>query len=219
MTFSRLKQFCLWSMIGFLSLSALLAIVSLLSGHFGETQLKVILTTLTISGASICGMACSAFIEKRGMARLGGVGIACASMAAMLSIGGIWSEVDMEVYWKTTITLIIISVAFAHCLLLFIPILASSYRWSQMGAAVFIFILAIQMILAVHSDVFQNADYFRFIGIVAVIVVLLTLIIPICSKLSSLKPEKSGILTLSHDQDDIYHDATGQRYKVTKITS
>lgn len=217
MTFSRLRQFCLWSIIGFLSLSALLAIVSLLSGHFGSIQLKVILTTLTIAGASICGMACSAFIEKRGWARLGGVGIACTLVAAMLSISGIWSDYGAEIYWKITVSLIVISVAFAHALLLFIPSLASSYRWSQIGAAIFISILAAQIILAVYSDVFQNAEYFRLIGIVAVVVVLLTLIVPNCSKLGAIKPKEADTLTLSHDTDDIYHDATGQRYKVTKL--
>lgn len=193
-----------------------MAIVSLLTGEFGGTQIKILLTTLTISGASICGMACAAFIEKRGNVSPGGAGIACAFAAAVLSTYGMWSEVNSETYWKATVSLIVAAAAFAYCLLLFIPTLVPSYRWCQTGASLFISLLALQIIVAVWGEI-DDANYYRLLGVVTVLGVLLTLMVPIGARLGSLKAKGIDTLRLSHDTEDIYRDSAGQRYRVTKI--
>lgn len=216
MNISQFKRLSLGSLIGFLSLSALIAIGALLSGEFGSTQIKVILTTLTISGASICAMACSAFIEKRGGSGVGMVGIICAAVAAGLTIGGIWGEAGNEIYWKTAVTTIIISAALAHGLLLLIPVLPSAYRWSQGLLALTVVVLASLVIVAVWGEI-SVAGYYRLVGVVAVLVVLLTLIVPICSRLGTAAPRETTDLALTREEGDVYRDAVGQRYRVTKI--
>ena len=65
MDYAEFRRASLRTFLGFLALTAAVAVVSVLSGDFGETQVKVLLTTLTISAASMCAMACAAFIEKR----------------------------------------------------------------------------------------------------------------------------------------------------------
>ena len=216
MNITRFKQLCLFSLIGFLSLSALIAIVSLLSGDFGSTQIKVILTTLTISGASICAMSCSAFIEKRGLPLLGGVGVLVAAIAAIMAISAIWTEIGNDEYWKTTISLIVVAAAFAHSLLLCIPSLAPGYRWSQAGIVFFVSILCLQIIFALFEEI-QGVGYYRIVGVVAVFVVLLTLIVPILLRLTPSSTMESTRLKLEHEDGDIYHDSSGTRYRVTKI--
>jgi hypothetical protein len=216
MNISQFKRLSLWSLIGFLSLSALIAIGTLLSGNFGETQIKVILTTLTISGASICAMACSAFIERRGGSGVGVIGIVCAVIAAGLAIGGIWGEAGNDGYWKTTITTIIISAALAHSLLLFIPVLPLPYRWSQGVLAFAVAVLASLIIVAMWGEI-SDAGYYRLMGVAAVFVVLLTLIVPICSRLGPTAQHKTTDLTLRQEDGDVYRDTSGQLYRVTKI--
>jgi len=216
MSITRFKQLCLVSLIGFLSLSALIAVVSLLSGDFGSTQVKVILTALTISGASICAMSCSAFIEKHGLPLLAGVGVLVAAVAAIMAISGIWAEIGKEEYWKATISLIVISAAFAHCLLLCIPSLAPGVRWTQVSLIAFVSILTLQIVFAVYGEI-SDIGYYRLVGVVAVIVVLLTLIVPICLRLSPAPILKSNRLALDHDEGDIYRDRNGARYRVTQI--
>ena len=65
MNYKEIKKLFLWLFLGFLVLTALVGIISVLSGEFGEVQFKVLATCLTISAASICSMACAALIEKR----------------------------------------------------------------------------------------------------------------------------------------------------------
>lgn len=216
MTMTRIKKLSLLSLIGFLSISALIAVASLLSGDFGSTQVKVILTALTVSGASICAMSYSAFVEKRGLPFLGGTGILFAAIAAFLIIAGIWTEIGKDEYWKMTGSLVVISAAFSHSLLLYIPSLARGFRWTQVCLVISVSLLAILIILTIYGD-FRDIGYFRVVGVVAVIVVLLTLIVPICGKLSPAVGLESAGLKLNQEKDDIYFDRDGTRYRVIKI--
>ncbi len=43
-------------------------------------------------------MACFAFIEKRGLMKIGAIGVLCAIIAAGLSIIGIWGEIGGSTY-------------------------------------------------------------------------------------------------------------------------
>src|SRR5882672_819710 len=136
MNLPGVRKILLWSFIGFLSLSALIAIFSVLSHEFGETQIKVLATTFTISAASICAMSCAAFAEKRKMTFVGLAGIAFAASAAVTTVICIWGQVGEEYYWKTVITLIVLAVGFSHALLLWIPGLASGHRWTQVASSI-----------------------------------------------------------------------------------
>jgi len=100
--------------IGFLSLTALVAIFCVFVGNFGEFELKVLATTFAISAASICSMSCAAFIEIRKKKELGYLGITFSGIAALLAIFGLWTEIDREVYWKITFTFIVLSISLAQ---------------------------------------------------------------------------------------------------------
>lgn len=211
-----LRKASLYAVIVFLSLSALLAVVSLLTGEFGEVQMKIILTTLTISAASVCGMACLAFVEKRGAAALGGVGVMCAVIAASMGIFAFWnsSSVSTE-YAKVTLTFVVASVAIAHMLLLHIPNLPAGWRWNQYALVLFDLILAGQVVFAMWDET-SSSGFYRLMGVITVFVVFFTLIIPIGSRLTG-RARKHASLTLTPEGDDIYFDREGQRYRVTKI--
>jgi hypothetical protein len=66
-----LKRLFLQSLIVSIGLCALLGILAIVMGSFGKFEVKVLLTTLTISGASLCGLCCGAAIEIRGRKGLG----------------------------------------------------------------------------------------------------------------------------------------------------
>ncbi len=220
---NRLRRMSLLSLVVFLSFTALLAIAALLSGEFGETQLRIILSTLTISAASICAMACSAFVEKRNYPVPGSLGMAFALLAALMVLYGIWFEPATSLYWKTTSVLAVLAGAFAHALLLCIPSLDARYRWSQAALVICVTLLAGQIILAITREI-SALEYFRMVGVTAVVVVLLTITVPIFMKLSAAgaarkePPGQQGeTLALTHEQGDRYRDSRGVRYRVTRL--
>lgn len=208
-----MKRAYLWTMVVFLALSALIAIWALLSGEFGDTQERVVLTTLTISFASICAMACAAFVEKRGLVLVGGAGVATAALAALVTIVAIWAEFDNS-FWRATASAIVIAIAYAHALLLFIPTLAKGYRWSQSAAAVTLAVLTAMLVRMFWSDGLGDGFY-RLMGVDAVLVVLFSLLVPLCARLGA--STESAKLTLYPDAEPgIYRDRSGHAYRVTR---
>jgi hypothetical protein len=227
MNLSNPRKILLWVFIGFLSLTAVIAIFSVLVGQFNETQLKVLATTFTISAASICAMSCAAFIEKRQSNLAGTLGIIFAAVAAILTITGVWSETGSDTFWKSTGSLIVISVALAHALLLLLPNLSANHKWTQIAAVISIVILAALIIFLIWRSNFNKDEefYFRLLGVASIVVVLFTLIIPICAKLGGKQtkrihpPNLSEHLTLNKIADEIYADEFGRKFQVTEIKS
>lgn len=225
MNFAQVRRVLLKVFIGFFSLTALIAIVSLLSHEFGETQLKVLATTFSMMAGSICAMSCAAFMERNHARPVGFAGILAACISVVLVIAGVWAEISQETYWKTTVTVTVVAVAFAHGCLLRLPNLAASYRWTQTVAAILIGVLAIQIIVAVCNEI-SDEGYYRFMAVSAVLVVLATLVVPICSKLAAPEapqPVSSATgampehLVLQKVSGSIFADTAGRKFQVTEI--
>lgn len=225
MNIHRARSLLLKTFIGFLALTALIGIVTVLTGEFGEVQLKTLGTTFTISAASICAMACAAFIEKRNAPALGWVGIALNFSAATMLIFAMWAEFGDAIYWKLTLTLIVLGLAFAHALLMHLPTLAEEYEWVQAVTAGAISVLALLIIVAFWGEV-DNSAYYRVLAVVSIIVVLLTLVIPILLKLGkapadaeTARPSSvhAGQLVLTPVDGQYYEDAQGVVYRVEKV--
>ncbi len=92
------KKTALWALIISTSFSALLGIITLVSGDFGDVELKILLTSLSISAGSICALSCAFLLEKRRIIQLAFPGIMLAIIGTILLITGIWTEFDNEIF-------------------------------------------------------------------------------------------------------------------------
>ena len=207
------KRLFLKLFAGFLLLTAVLAIFSVLRGEFGQFQVKVLITTFSISAASICSMSCAAFIEKRKQKGLGFLGIVLSIQAAAFACGGFWMGVSNGNYWRTTITLVVVSAGFAHAFLLSLPDLEPKYRWAQKVAAGLIAVLAIQIIVSFWGEI-ENENHYRFLAAVSILVVLMTLVVPILMKMGGVPVER---MVLTKRPDGTFVDEAGETYRVAKV--
>jgi hypothetical protein len=215
MDYSEIKSLSLKSFIGFLILTAVIAIFTVVSGEVGDLQAKILGTTFTVSIASICAMSCAAFLEKRNFKPAGISGMAFSLLSAILIISEIWTEFDNNLYFDITIAAVVCAFSFAHSLLLYLPDLADDKKWVQHSAAVFITILAVQIIAGIWFEI-DNQIYFRAMTVVAILVGLETLVIPILMKLHDRDAEGKEILTLEKIDENTYKDASGIMYDVQK---
>ena len=216
MNYVLITKRCLQGFIGFLGLTAVIAIVSVLSGDFGELHVKILATSFTISTASICSMACAAFINKKKSSSLGFSGILFSVLAAILIILLMWLEIESEGYLKITITVAVGATAFAHAFLLALPDLGSRRAWIQKAASISIGVLACQIIAAVWGEI-DHEGYYRVLAVVAIIVVLETLVVPLFMKLQNSKKPKNVTLVLEQTGTDRYRDSTGAEYRIQKL--
>jgi hypothetical protein len=218
MDYAAIKSLFLKVFLGFLGLTALVAIISVLSGEFGKLQGKILATCFTVSAASICSMSCAAFVEKKRRVRLGLAGICLSIVSAILVIVGLWTEIDSDEYWKTTITLIVAAISFAYAFLLTLAQLEEKYKWVQQVFCASVGVLALQIVVGIWGEI--EADvYFRVLAVVAIVVGLETLAIPILAKLQKGNGGHREKLVLEKVAGDIYRDATGKNYQLEEIHS
>ena len=221
---SRYKQArvtFLRAFIGFLVLTALVAVITVIQGEFGDLQAKILGTSLTISIASVCSLSSAAYLERGGIRWAGLAGIVFAFAGGVMLIGIMWFELTGDFYIKSTLTLIIGAFSFAHALLLLLPNLMKRYQWIQKAMIVSVTLLALMGSVAIWLEL-ENDLYFRVLIVVAIAVGLQTIVIPLLLKIQTEnfegKKGKNERLILEKADDGTYHDSKGDRYSVQKIS-
>lgn len=213
--YSDIKSLFLKLFIGFLILTAVIAIVTVISGEVGDIQARILGTTFTISIASICAMSCAAFLERRTFKPAGIAGMIFSLLSAILIITEIWTTIAGDLYYKITVAVVVGAFSFAHSLLLYLPDLAKDKQWVQRAVAVTIGVLAVQIIAGIWFEI-DHELYFRAMTVVAILVGLETLVIPILMKLADRDDDETKKLILKKIDDQTYEDASGNRYEVRK---
>lgn len=190
------KRAALWFLIVSVVLSALSGITAIVSGTFGDIQARIILTTLTISAASLCALACGALWESGRAKVLPGAGIALAVVTAAVFIFAIWAKIPDEEFWKFAASLGLIAVATAHACLLSLATLASRFGWSRIAAFVFVYLLALEFIYVIYATP-QEDTFIRIIGVTSILVAALTILTPVFHRLSrgDLDAVRAGTVT------------------------
>lgn len=168
-----------------LSISALIGIVTLLTGgEFGETQGKIMLSTLVIGVFGVLTL-CDLAVAGRRYQWSGYLGIVASGVALVISLILIWSSTPFdspEALWKTLGLALIAAISFAHANLLLL--LADRRRtavkvglWVTIGLIAALAILVALLILT-DGDIGSDA-YARLIGTVAILDVLGTIVVPV----------------------------------------
>jgi len=177
------KKAFLRSLIVSVLVSALLGIVAILAGGFGWLELRILLTAVTVSGASLCGLACGAALAAGRPRALPRAGIALAMIAAAIALLGMWIGTADPDFWKFTASVAVFAVACAHVALLSMARLDDSFRWALRAARVAIFGVASLIVLVILFEATGNG-VFRLLGVAAIADAALTILVPVLHRLS-----------------------------------
>jgi hypothetical protein len=178
----------LFALIGSVLLAALLGIVLVLQEKWGWFEIRVILTTIVIATASVCGLACDLSRTPRGTNALPIAGLILTAIGAGLILLGMWLDVHWEEYWKTAASVSILAVATAHVALLSIARLEGNYWWVYFIACQIIFGLALLLVATIVFEIDIDRMY-RFIAALAILDAAVTVIVPILHRISKTAPQ------------------------------
>lgn len=156
-----------------------------------DYEIKVLLTTATIAGASICGLACGGCLLL-GQRTAPMAGLALNALSACLILIGIWAQPwrhssnwdFWEGYWKLTTSLTVYAIAFSHLSLLLMARLAGAYRWAYVVAYYLILGLATVVAAGILFEYFDKEEYWRTTGALSIMVAAITLMIPVFHRFS-----------------------------------
>lgn len=182
----NLKKFFLYLLIASVALSAILGIGVILFGDFGEFEMKILLTTLTITMTSILGLACGAYLETKGRKILPFAGIIFSVISAALFIFFIWDGfTNEEKLIKFAMSVLILAVSCSHISLLSIARLEKKFLWSRYAVHLSIWILTAVLLYLIWLEQDFNGDFIpRVLGVLSIIIAALTIVTPIFHKLS-----------------------------------
>lgn len=169
------------------SAAALVGIVALLGGDFGETQGKILLTTVLFGAFSITAL-CHLAIADRAMRVVGILGLLASGVGLVTGMVLIWRSWDspgFEDWFRIFGTAGILAVSFAHAnlLLLLAGRKRPAIRYGLMATLVAIGVVALMLILPILTDGDIPGDdgdlYWRVFGVVAILDVLGTVVVPV----------------------------------------
>jgi len=182
------RKGAIYGIIVSFSLAALVGIIALLSGDFGETQGKIVLTTLLLGATSITAL-CHLAIADRAMRLVGFVGLAASAVSLISGLILIWRDwsTDETVEWfKIFAVAGVLAVSFAHAnlLLLLAGRRRQVIRIGLMATLVMIAAVAVMIILPIVSDgeipgIGNEEWYWRLFGVVGILDVLGTVVVPV----------------------------------------
>ncbi len=175
---SQMKKVFLQTLIVSVVLGAILGIVIILRDTWGWFEVRVIITTITIAVASLCGLACELSRMPRGGNLLPLTGIVLTAVAAAMVLLLAWTEFHEKAYVKLTVSLVISAVATVHVCLLSIARLKRRFRWVYVIASQTIYGFAALLISMVVFE-WDSDGLLRTTYVLSIIVAALTLVIPI----------------------------------------
>jgi hypothetical protein len=171
-----------------LVIAAVIGIIALVSGEFGELQGRVILSTLTVAAfgtTSLCHLA----IVARAVRVVGFVGIAASLFAAVSAYLLIWTEwdefTDGDALIKALISSAILAASLAQANLL---LLLARHRSTLIRLGLGITLIAVATVVAMlWLTIFTDGDipgdegsaYWRALGVVGIVDALGTIALPI----------------------------------------
>ena len=175
-----------------LSIAALLGIVTLFTGEFGDVQAKILLTTLLVAAFAITAL-CHLAVVGRSLRIVGYVGIAASALALVLGLILIWVSWDnwSDVFSYVAqglgvLSIVAASLAQANLLLL---LAARRQRVIRIGlyvtlGAIALLALLLSLTIITEGDI-PGSDgdlYWRFIGVIAILDVLGTIVLPVLGR-------------------------------------
>ena len=189
------RKIFLNTLIASVALSAAIGIVVILAGSFGEFEVRVLMTTLTVTATSILGLACGACYEAGRGRRLPLAGIVLSVVSALALFLIIWNVLDdNETYIKTTITLVIGAIVASHLSLLRLARLDGRFAWTYTFAVVCDVLLAAIVLYLMWLEPEGESDLvFRTMGVLSILIAAVTVVTPVFHRLSTGEDEVEKI--------------------------
>lgn len=183
----NLKRLFLYLLIGSVAVSAAVGIGVILFGNFGELEVRVLMTTLTVTVTSIFGLACGAYYETGRGRSLPLAGLVLTVIAASMTFLIIWDVLDdSKTFVKTSVTFMLLAVSASHLSLLSLARLDRRFAWSRIAAFVFVCTLVAILLFLIWVEPDSSSDAVsRIIGVLSILVAAVTVITPVFHKLSS----------------------------------
>jgi hypothetical protein len=184
---SDLRRIALIATVTALSVTALIAILALLTQDFGETQLRILATTGGFGLASLIAMRGTVLLEHGRQLTLGRAVIALSILSFVIEMWIIWLDTNSEAAWKSYVC----SIAAAGALGQIAGMIARRRATDPPSIAPLVWaagacaVVGAVMAWTAALEEIDDSGYYRVFGVVVVLDVLLLALQPVVRRLGS----------------------------------
>lgn len=162
-----------------IAMNAALGIYAVLAPDFGETQGKILGTSLCVTGAVLLALACEPAWERRLLGPVPYAGAVLGAVGFTLAIVAIWTEPENEAWGKTLGTIFTVAVAGAAGSLLALAQLAPRRAWIFRVTLLLLALgTAMVGVLPWLGDD-PSEVYIRALGVVMIVLAAFTVTVPV----------------------------------------
>jgi hypothetical protein len=183
------------------SVAALMGIVALLSGgDFGETEARVLLTTVIVGVESLAMLGYLTLLGHRlqGVAYLG---VPMSLVATALALFLTWSEAEGDTTWKAFGVALTLAASLAQTSLLLAVAGKQRVGPGLSATLVTVAVLAGLVLYAILSDGDVGGDgYWRILGVTAILDVLGTVVLTATASREDVGPPETALVTSQTEQ-------------------
>lgn len=175
----RMRRLGLGVFFASITLNAALGIYALVSPDWGETQGKILGTSLCVTGAILVALACEPAWERSLLGPVPQAGALLGALGFGMAIGAIWMEPSGATYGRLLGTVFAVAAACVVASLLALARLAPSHRW--------VFLLTLGL-LTVGTTLYAvvlwlgddpNEYYLRALGVVLIVLAAFVVTVPV----------------------------------------
>ncbi len=196
------KRLFLYLLIGSVAVSAVIGIAVVLIGNFGDLEVRVLLTTLTIAVTSILGLACGAAFETGRGRELAGAGIILSAVSGVLWIVLLWAEPGTgNVFPRALMSTTLIAAACAHLSLLGLARLSGRFVGARYAGHFAVWGLAGVLLWFIWFGTGEPGPVLsRAMGVLAILAGTVTVVTPVFHRLSASAPDRDAAIDAEIDK-------------------
>ena len=192
------RKFAIMLFFASVTINASLGIIALVAGEFGDTQGKVLFTSLNVSAASVLSLTMFPARERGHLGRVPNIGIGLSIIGFSLFIIVIWLESGEDVLWKITASVLTCAIAAGHCCLICLFVLPARYLNVLKITYALVSLLTILIVGAIWSE--ASGEIFpRILGVLSILIAATTVSIPVLHRLSRSNAGVERPTSISHD--------------------
>jgi hypothetical protein len=170
-------------LIASLSIAAVMAVVIVLTGNLGDTEARILFTTIIAAAFSLTGMGASARFYRGSWKWVGAAGIAASALALVLGLVFIWVELDTGSFLRTLVVAVILATALAYAsVLLLVRPQHRAVAIALLSTLVLLAGVTVMLITLAVFDLNYQDWYFRVLGALGILTVLGTLVTPLLNR-------------------------------------
>lgn len=175
----RVRRWGLATFFVSIGVNAALGVYAVLAPDFGETQSKILSTSLFVTAAILVALMCEPAWERGLLGPVPYAGALLGITGFVLSIVGMWSEIDSELYGKVLGTTFVGAAACTAASLLVLAQLASNHRWVFVTTLVLLAVGASMLAIVLWLDDDTPEAYIRAMGAVLIVLAAFAVTVPV----------------------------------------